>query len=226
MLLRRRSSTSGWADNGIVPMRKNHSFLACAQPAAMKTSIDINGMEDDHRAARALHDGVEQLYESWMTAGLLHEQDQEKLSSMTRQLEQLYQQHIRLEEQVVFPLAARVLEAETIAQMGEEFRVRREQAAGPTILDQRRDGDLAESSALQSVAAADRDFRYHSPQQITYCFFSARFNRASNPVLISAYSSMDNVPLSFSLSIANNSSLRMPSKAVLPPVAAGDDAGG
>jgi hemerythrin-like domain-containing protein len=78
-------------------------------------SIDINGMEDDHRAARALHDDVEQLYESWMTCGLLREQDQEKLSSMTRQLEQIYQQHIRLEEQVVFPFAARILEAQSIA---------------------------------------------------------------------------------------------------------------
>jgi hemerythrin-like domain-containing protein len=53
---------------------------------------------------------------------------------MTRQLEQIYQQHIRLEEQVVFPFAARILEAQSIAQMGEEFRVRREQAARPTNL--------------------------------------------------------------------------------------------
>jgi hemerythrin-like domain-containing protein len=101
-------------------------------------SGEINGMEDDHQAARALHAGVEQFYESWMDSGLLDEQDQEKLSSLTRQLERLYQQHIRLEEQVVFPLAARVLDAETIAQMGEEFRARREQVADATHLDRRK----------------------------------------------------------------------------------------
>jgi hemerythrin-like domain-containing protein len=102
-------------------------------------SCDIDGMEADHQAARDLHTGIEQLYESWMKSGLLHEHDQEKLSSMTRQLERLYLQHIRLEEQVVFPLAARVLAAETIAQMGEEFRTRREQVSGPTCLDRRKE---------------------------------------------------------------------------------------
>ncbi len=97
--------------------------------------IDINGMEDDHRAARALHAGVELLYESWIKSGRLCGHDHEKLRSMTRQLEQLYQQHIRLEEQVVFPLATRALDAETLAQMGEEFRARREQVTGPINLD-------------------------------------------------------------------------------------------
>lgn len=98
-------------------------------------SGEIDGMEDDHQVARALHAGVEQFYESWMKSGLLHKHDQEKLTSMMRQLERLYLQHIRIEEQVVFPLAAKVLDAETIAQMGAEFRARREQVAGPTYLD-------------------------------------------------------------------------------------------
>jgi hypothetical protein len=68
----------------------------------------------------------------------------------------------------------------------------------------------------------------HSMQQLTlafYGFLSARFKTASRPVLISVYSCRDNVPLSFSLSMANNSSLRMLSNAALLPVAAGFGAG-
>jgi len=88
-------------------------------------SREIAGLEDDHQDASALHAGVEELYASWIKSGALSGRDQEKLSSMTAQLAELYRQHIQLEEQVIFPRAAKLLNAETIAAMGQEFRARR-----------------------------------------------------------------------------------------------------
>ncbi len=86
----------------------------------------ISGLENDHEHAGALHASVEELYTSWIRSGLLSEDQREKLSSMTKQLKELYQRHIQLEEQVVFPHAAKVLDTESIAAMGQEFRARRE----------------------------------------------------------------------------------------------------
>jgi hemerythrin-like domain-containing protein len=89
-------------------------------------SDQIAGLESDHKDASALHACVEELYAAWIKSGGLNERDQEKLSSMTKKLQELYQQHIQLEEQVIFPRAARALDVETIAAIGREFRARRE----------------------------------------------------------------------------------------------------
>jgi hemerythrin-like domain-containing protein len=89
-------------------------------------SDEIAGLENDHHDANALHAGVEELYAAWIKSGQLNERDQETLLSMTNKLQELYQQHIQLEELVIFPRASRVLDMETIAAMGGEFRARRE----------------------------------------------------------------------------------------------------
>ena len=89
-------------------------------------SDQIAGLESDHQDASALHAGVEDLYTAWIKSGRLSESDQERLSSITKKLRELYQQHIQLEERVIFPRAARALDAETLAAIGREFRARRE----------------------------------------------------------------------------------------------------
>lgn len=101
-------------------------FPRLRQSCSPEDSHDITGLENDHQSASVLHSAMERLYESWIKSGSLNEYDQQQLSATTRQLRELYQGHIQLEEQVVFPRAARVLNAETIAKMGEEFRARRE----------------------------------------------------------------------------------------------------
>lgn len=86
---------------------------------------DIRSLESDHRIAGELHDEVERIYRKWMAAGALDQAEQANLSVTTQRLQALYQNHIRLEEGVVFPLAARTLDPETLRSMGEEFRQRR-----------------------------------------------------------------------------------------------------
>lgn len=87
---------------------------------------EIGGLESDHHAAYELHDAVENLYQAWIETGTLAGQNTDRLLSMTQQLKRLYEQHIRIEEQVVFPRAAKVLDQQTIAAIGQEFRARRE----------------------------------------------------------------------------------------------------
>ena len=93
---------------------------------AAEDASEISGLESDHQEAGVLHAGIEELYESWIENGAMGVGDQERLSLMTQRLKDLYQQHIQLEEQVVFPRATKILDAKNVAAMGKEFRARRE----------------------------------------------------------------------------------------------------
>ncbi len=87
---------------------------------------EIEGLEGDHQDASQIHGAVETLYEKWIFGGPLDGKDQDELLAATDHLKRLYAEHIRMEEQVVFPRAARLLNAEAIRAMGREFRKRRE----------------------------------------------------------------------------------------------------
>ena len=86
---------------------------------------EIGGLEGDHQDASRLHEAVEELFEKWIHTGELGE-GQAELLAATSSLKRLYVEHIRLEEQVVFPRAAKVLNKKAIAAIGEEFKARRE----------------------------------------------------------------------------------------------------
>lgn len=85
----------------------------------------LEGLEADHHEAAALHESVEQLYSEWMTNERLRPEREEELRTATNRLRGLYQAHIAVEESVVFPQAAKVLDRATITSMGQEFRTRR-----------------------------------------------------------------------------------------------------
>lgn len=86
---------------------------------------ELGGLENEHRQANKWHEEADGLYRSWMDAGRLSTEDEERIVNATRQLQRLYDGHIQLEERVVFPRAAEVLDRPSIAAMGEEFRARR-----------------------------------------------------------------------------------------------------
>lgn len=86
---------------------------------------EIDGLEHEHQAADALHAKVDDLYTRWLSAGALNEADTARLASAVEELVRIYAGHIRLEEDVVFPRAAQVLDADEVQAMGDEFRRRR-----------------------------------------------------------------------------------------------------
>ena len=89
-------------------------------------SADTGELEHEHRDADGVHARVEELYAEWLAQGGLDAEKQNELAAATQKLKGLYAQHIEREETVVFPRAARTLKPEAIAEMGREFKARRQ----------------------------------------------------------------------------------------------------
>jgi hemerythrin-like domain-containing protein len=86
---------------------------------------EVDRLEGEHFEAEALHHETAELYSRWMAEGGLEGADRGRLRAATGRLEKIYGEHIRIEEEVVFPRAKAVLDRETVAVMGEEFKRRR-----------------------------------------------------------------------------------------------------
>lgn len=87
---------------------------------------ELEMLEHDHAEAGQLHAEVEALYLSWIAAGSPAEDESRRLLSLTGRLRDLYGEHIRMEDHIVFPKAAQVLDKDAIGAIGQEFRVRRQ----------------------------------------------------------------------------------------------------
>jgi len=86
---------------------------------------ELGRLEDDHQAAGGLHRTVETLYHKWIADRALTEDENRQLTASTEQLKRLYYEHIKVEEQTVFPRALKALDSHALAAMGQEFRARR-----------------------------------------------------------------------------------------------------
>jgi hemerythrin-like domain-containing protein len=93
--------------------------------ASLSKLPELDELEGEHREATKLHEAVETLYLTWIKYGGLPAEDERRLRKATQQLQELYGEHIDMEENVIFPRAAESLDAKTIAVIGEEFRARR-----------------------------------------------------------------------------------------------------
>jgi hemerythrin-like domain-containing protein len=85
-------------------------------------------LEDEHRSAEKLHETAGKLAAKWITAPLNKEEAKELRASLEA-LTQLYSEHIRYEDTVLFPAARRLLDAEEIGAIGAELKIRRAPAA-------------------------------------------------------------------------------------------------
>ncbi|HEX8710350.1 MAG TPA: hemerythrin domain-containing protein [Terracidiphilus sp.] len=86
---------------------------------------ELDGLEHEHQFADARHAEVDELYTRWISAGALNEAESARLATAVDELVRMYAGHIRIEEEVVFPRAARALDRETVKAIGDEFRKRR-----------------------------------------------------------------------------------------------------
>lgn len=93
--------------------------------SAAKHFEELGGLESDHRHANDLHEAVDTLYSAWIAHGLLKPENERQLRSATEQLKHLYEEHIKVEEEIVFPRAAKMLDNQAITAIGLEFRARR-----------------------------------------------------------------------------------------------------
>ena len=101
-------------------------FPRLRSAGAQQALSTVEHLEGEHREADHLHADLDRLYTEWIRAGELNAGDRDALLAGTRRLRELYADHIRAEEQTVFPVAAQVLDPQAIAAIGEEFRNRRQ----------------------------------------------------------------------------------------------------
>ena len=91
-----------------------------------QTSLDyLTELESDHHAADRDHQLVDALSRRWLNEGALPTEQSHDLKEALARLSHMYEHHIALEDQELFPLAARVLPADQLAEVGLEMAERR-----------------------------------------------------------------------------------------------------
>ena len=87
----------------------------------------IQALEADHQIAKVGHDVAEQLGRKWLVAGQLSVDEISRLLGSLRELQSIYERHIAVEDNEIFPLAKRVLDSRTLSDVGREMAERRGQ---------------------------------------------------------------------------------------------------
>jgi hypothetical protein len=102
----------------------------------------IAALEADHRTAGPDHDAVELFGRLWLARNCLGADEVASMQAHLESLHALYSGHIRIEDDEVFPAAARLLAAADLAEVGREMAARRGQPferpgfSGRPIFDQ------------------------------------------------------------------------------------------
>jgi len=98
---------------------------ACRDEAAQDALTAMEILEADHDRAEAGHAEVEHLGQKWLAEGRLTRQETARMADVLQSLQRLYQKHIQIEDAQIFPMAARLLDSETIQVIGREMAERR-----------------------------------------------------------------------------------------------------
>ena len=85
----------------------------------------LEHLERDHAHAADLHESVDWLFTTWVSDGVLNPSDQQRLAFNTASLKKLYEEHIEIEETIIFPNARGALSLQALAEIGSEFDTRR-----------------------------------------------------------------------------------------------------
>ncbi|HWR51744.1 MAG TPA: hemerythrin domain-containing protein [Bryobacteraceae bacterium] len=95
------------------------------RPEAKAVLASVDSLEQDHERAQEMHDEADRLGQAWLASGTISTADAALLSAVLAQLDELYRGHIAVEEQEVFPVAARLLAAPDREAIGGEMAARR-----------------------------------------------------------------------------------------------------
>ncbi len=94
--------------------------------AEIAAALDkVDALEADHQRANSLHAEVDEIFSEWQRAGMIPAEREQRLRQDLAQLAALYSEHIRVEDEVLFPFAGSVLDAEAQAAIGREMAGRR-----------------------------------------------------------------------------------------------------
>ncbi|HTR36390.1 MAG TPA: hemerythrin domain-containing protein [Bryobacteraceae bacterium] len=94
-----------------------------------QASLDcLAELETDHQTADRNHQRVDALGRRWLADGALTLKQAQELNEALARLSRMYTHHIAVEDQELFPLAARLLPADQLAEVGREMAERRKVA--------------------------------------------------------------------------------------------------
>lgn len=82
-------------------------------------------LERDHDVADAAHAAIDEAGLRWLQNGTLPREEAEHLLARLRELRAFYASHIALEDDYLFPLAARFLSSDEVETLGREMAARR-----------------------------------------------------------------------------------------------------
>ncbi len=86
----------------------------------------VDKLEEDHRWAAPLHAEVERLGSHYLSAGWLSGAEAASFRNSVQRLVEMYRQHIAIEDQVIFPLARRLLSDQEKLSIANEMAGRRQ----------------------------------------------------------------------------------------------------
>jgi hemerythrin-like domain-containing protein len=104
-------------------------------PTSTRDALEkIEKLESDHQTAQAGHNTIERLGQEWLVNNVLSANNIASLSAILRDLQEIYSRHIKVEDEEIFPLAAKVLNETQLAEVGREMASRRGQNFIPVWL--------------------------------------------------------------------------------------------
>jgi hemerythrin-like domain-containing protein len=101
--------------------------LRQVRDSEVKTALGtLDALEEEHRRADSLHAKVDNLGKQCLDEGLLSRQEAHQFREAVAELASIYKQHIRIEDDVVFPAAARTLSEADKGIIAAEMSMRRD----------------------------------------------------------------------------------------------------
>jgi iron-sulfur cluster repair protein YtfE (RIC family) len=101
------------------------------KPEVVSALRALDDLERDHDAVSPLHAEVERLGAQYLSIGSLSASDCDTFRTAIKKLQSMYADHIRVEDTVIFPLAARVLSQEEKTVIAGEMAGRRNVSLTP-----------------------------------------------------------------------------------------------
>ncbi len=95
------------------------------RPGARAIVMEMDALTAEHRIVGPAHEQVERLGRAWLNTGWLDTTDADRLRTLVNSLSAAYASHIGVEDGYVFVVAAQVLSADDLRDIGQEMLRRR-----------------------------------------------------------------------------------------------------
>lgn len=85
----------------------------------------LHEIEKQHRVAEVVHAEFDQLVDGLLQDSFATEKEIDRFSELVAVMSDFYRPHIRLEDEIIFPAAARIIQPDVLLIIGQEMRNRR-----------------------------------------------------------------------------------------------------